>query len=388
MALREEYGRKFRVARNIQTGPWSGYLLQEWLCRPLEREGDVTLYTSDYTRASYASYFPHPTLGHHITGFPNMLSIPGKILSSRHREYECGYFGRISKDKNFEDAVACFKFVMQAKPSSRFVIVGAPHDMDYSSHDVMDIIKRHNLDLRTNYMRPLSHHDTLDVMSCTRTVVFPSTSNVESFGRVVAEAWYCGCNVAASTHAAMPEFLKPTRMAKVHYDEGLCRSTLRHFPTGKVSPEALADLALSDENNLDSRKIQSKENYIDVLLAALDGIILESSCLQNSNIRVLGHLQGVRKLNTCEAQEKVTQIIQAMRELFLSEKTRLKCLDKLVVGSLDEDRTRRFIKLVQKWGLNICDIGGWPIEACSVVGFDAVLTLKTEKKYPQSKRDN
>jgi hypothetical protein len=78
--LREQLGARFRIVRDVRTAIWSSYLLQEHLCAPLLREGDVLLAASAYTRTLYRQLYPH--LQHHPIRrcYPLTVGFPSRRL--------------------------------------------------------------------------------------------------------------------------------------------------------------------------------------------------------------------------------------------------------------------------------------------------------------------
>jgi Glycosyl transferases group 1 len=383
MALRENWGCDYRVIRNVQTGPWSGYLLQEWLCRALERPDDVTLYTSEYVRASYSAYFVRQSPGKHIVGYPNTLSACKQTPMSKNRHFECGFFGRLARDKNFTDALACFAAVLRKRPLSKFAIVGAPHDMDFTEEQVSSLISGFGLKDRVEYFGLLPHNATMDTMSRTRTVVFPSTSNVESFGRVVAEAHLRGCNIAASNHGAMPEFIPSENLAEVDYYNIMEAPTLRHFPTGTTSANELASLALDSGCRVNKDHFAAMLRHKYTFLDALDGNIDGSYSDLIGNVEPFGQVSNIPEITSAYALSKANILVDSMKALFLPDCHLHSILEELVNKSLNKKRTQRFINTIKQGNLDIRDIGGWPIEACSVLQFDPRLSV-----LKQSFREN
>jgi glycosyltransferase involved in cell wall biosynthesis len=58
-------------------------------------------------------------------------------------------------------------------------------------------------------------------------MIFPSTSNLETFGRVLIEASYAHVPIVAGRHAAAPELVDEAGLCRVEYDCG--RPFVTHF---------------------------------------------------------------------------------------------------------------------------------------------------------------
>ncbi|MEU8353335.1 glycosyltransferase [Streptomyces sp. NPDC048845] len=253
--LRERLGLRFRIVRDVRTALWNGYLQQEALAAPYLRGGDVLYHSSRYSLALFSALFPHlagtaqtvcypllhwfpPELENSWTGSRGPVRRPGARRTRR-----IGFVGRLTDDKNHAQALDLLAELNRRAPG-RFELhavgegspprrgPGAPGGPDLPGYRWTPPIDRARL---------WEHYRTFD------TLFFPSTSSLETFGRVLVEASYIGTPVLASAHAATSELLPAQALVPTAYRTD--REFTTHFAArlGDVDTGHAADLLESGE---------------------------------------------------------------------------------------------------------------------------------------------
>jgi hypothetical protein len=239
--LREQLGLEFRILRDVRTALWSSYLLQEALCQPLLRPGDALITPSRYARGLIRRILPHLRT-HPIVVFESMFAsgetTAGSGVSSRrrHRQMTLGYVGRLSEDKNFPQLVDLLIRLNRDRPRGyRLLACGHVHspscDPTLLQARIRSLTGHSDL---FEYHPARDHAEVWDLYHRFDAFLFPSTSNLETLGRVLSEASRCGVPILASEHAAAPELLPAEALSPVRYDLGNWYPTHFDYPLGTV----------------------------------------------------------------------------------------------------------------------------------------------------------
>lgn len=241
--LREKFGLNFRIIRDVRTALWNGYILQEVLSAPYLRPDDSIIHSSAYSRALYQHLFPHLSPESQHICYPLLRWFPVEIanawkVSQDRRVKVIGYVGRLTDDKNFTQVLDVFAELRRCNPGEfALIVVGEGH----GKYGHTEVVKRLNGDLTGYKWVPTvdnkqiwSHYKEFDVL------LFPSTSTLETFGRVLVEASYIGVPILASTHGAASELIDPTALIPTNYTTD--RDFTTHFaaPLGKVDAACIA----------------------------------------------------------------------------------------------------------------------------------------------------
>ena len=185
--FREKYDLDFRIIRDVQTAYWGGYILQELLCNPLTRKGDIILMPSYYTIHLFKKIFNKDLyLNSSIVFYPTIDKYPVIEKSRENRENQVlriGYLGRVSKDKNFNQVLELSKQLARSSKVKLYV-AGGVYRNQYNILRLQKSLKKHGI---------LMYYEgyTNDIWNFFKKIdifLFFSTSNVESLGRVVLEA--------------------------------------------------------------------------------------------------------------------------------------------------------------------------------------------------------
>ncbi len=225
--LRERLGLDFRILRDVRTAIWSSYLHQEHLCAPYLRPNDTLMVASNYTWGIYHRIFPH------LAHFPTLLCYPltdsFPTIRPKHsapnqhpgHDFTLGYLGRLSEDKNFPDIVELLIRLNrdpQRHHRYRLVACGDVHSKSCAPNRIEQLIAEAlgPGDFFT-YLPARDYSQIWDVMAGFDLMIFPSTSNLETLGRVLIEASYARVPVLCSDHAAAGELVAPGGLCCVEY---------------------------------------------------------------------------------------------------------------------------------------------------------------------------
>jgi glycosyltransferase involved in cell wall biosynthesis len=256
--LRDLLDLDFAIVRDVRTAIWSSYLLQEHLCRPYLRQRDVLLVASQYTRGICEKLFPH--LRDHRTvlcypfsvGFPADPPIRPSANNRAPRPFNLGYIGRLSEDKNFPDVIDLLIELNRTQARHyRLVACGDTHSASCHPDRVQQRLRAElGQGDYFEFVPARANGRIWELYSAMDALVFPSTSNLETLGRVLVEASYAGVPVVAGGHAATYELVPRGGLSPVSYECDTCFDTHNDHALGRVDiggmAEALLDPALAE----------------------------------------------------------------------------------------------------------------------------------------------
>lgn len=393
--LRETMGLDFRIVRDIKTALWSSYLLQESLCQPHLRPGDVLLATSNYSRVLTRRLFPHLN-NHPIYLFePVLVSMEDSAITSAKAMHEegiitLGYIGRLSEDKNFPEVVDLLLALHRGEPGRyRLMACGAVHSPccapNLIAQRVYTETGRHDLFV---YLPPVAPDQVLSILRQFDYFLFFSTSNLEVLGRVLIEAAYAGVPILAANHAAAAELLAPSSLIDVSYHQN--QSFYSHFdaPLGTIDIDTVASLIR--EGRIPDTPPQPQVNKSDILVNALLGRgeapdpAVEYLELSVDQQHFLNSLRW-EDLPNIKSRIHANRMIEELLDWFcaLNQKrgqdfaSRLKELER---RSRFKERTRRFIATIEHIRGDFTNLGGIDIELCNIVGYYPKFSLTTESQ--------
>lgn len=213
---REKKGLDIPIIRDIHSGPWTGYLMQEWLCASLTRPGDGVVFPSEFAKALFERLFPESLRGVRTLVAHPMYpgdSFPAWAPRALHGSgtLRVGYIGRLSRDKNLPALVqgaALLGRQLRGRTIELHILGGASGLDRNSLRELWEESGGNPAELHYwGYRQPQSEVDrffqTLDILG------FPSTSNIEALGRVVVEARYWSVRTLMSRHGAANELVPP-----------------------------------------------------------------------------------------------------------------------------------------------------------------------------------
>lgn len=256
--LREKQRNNFRIVSEVQATLWDGYMLQQALCSELIREDDRVLFPSQYARKLFIKLFPNSlNKNNTFVCYPCLSFFPKIKKSSKKERLMLGWAGRLSREKNFDQVLESFIQVAKINKEARLLVTGKA-DKEFFLTKVRRFLKKNNISptsyTHLNKGRPISYHKIWnDFYKQVNLLLFPTTSNQESLGRVILEAHNAGCKVIATNHAACPELVPKDNLVPVKYNKGNFDLT-NIFPLGYVSVEEMTKKILN-------HKKLSSENY-------------------------------------------------------------------------------------------------------------------------------
>lgn len=209
-------GVPFRIVRDVHTALWSGYLIQEKLCRPSSTESDVVMFQSHYAAEMYGHLFGR-SAGTSIVAHPVNLQASQQTLPRRPRRL--AYLGRVARYKNFDQALQCACSFMCREPMATFTVAGAlrgefiPDPFATVAGTVPRSVAR-----RLSYVGDLAPSGLSEFFDQVDVLLFPSTASRETLGRVALEAAAHGCSVLSTNHAAGLELFQQGVRCPVAYD--------------------------------------------------------------------------------------------------------------------------------------------------------------------------
>jgi len=390
--LREKFGLDFRIFRDVRTAIWSSYLLQEHLCQPYLRPQDVLLVASHYTRGLYEKMFPHLQSMRTVRCYPLTVGFPPDLAAVTPADrtpgsvFTLGYIGRLSEDKNFPDIVQLLITLNRQSPGRyRLLACGDVHSPSCDPSNILqDIAQQLGPGDFFEYLPPRNNGLIWALYRQFDAMVFPSTSNLETLGRVLIEASYAGVPVVCGAHAAAPELMPPSSLCRVDYATAQAFSAHFDHSLGRVNIEDMAravthpDLAASN-CHLDYQEHPQK--FMALLSDRTPGAgrvreALRLDPAQRSLIQALD-VALPEALSLAEANALIASLTPWFVDLqargSAGRQTRLTELRTL---SRHPERTEKFIQKTTRTRCDFTDVGGIDIELCHIAGFYPDFRLK------------
>lgn len=388
--LREKLGLDFRIVRDVRTAIWSSYLFQEHLLAPLLRSGDTLMVASHYTWGIYRKMFPH------LTQYPTSLCYPLSVCFPQPRPapraarllqeglVTIGYLGRLSEDKNFPEIVdLLIRLNREARNGVRYRLL-ACGDIHSPACAPDKVSARVSVELGEGawyeYLPPRPNEEIWDLLERFDMLLFPSTSNLETFGRVLIEAAYARVPVIAGYHAAATELVHESGLCTVDYERDHVFSAHYDHQLGRVNLAEMVRAASSGG----LRASDQYERYADHPQAFLDMLCqvpeLGDPMLHPSQDAFLTALEvNLPQLPTrAEAMEWLPEHAAWFLDLqrkgtpIYAEK-----MARLLELSQHPDRTERFIGKSATTNGDFTNVGGIDIELCHLRGFYPEFSIRS-----------
>lgn len=169
--------------------------------------------------------FPHLANYPSVLCYPLGVSFPQPRPAPRPRwqiskgTITIGFLGRLSEDKNFFDIVELLIHLNREAPSHlqyRLVACGDVHSPSCTHERIHEQITARLGDGDWyQYLPARPHSEIWSLFDRFDLIIFPSTSNLETFGRVLIEASYARVPVIAGRHAACPELVDSNGLCEV-----------------------------------------------------------------------------------------------------------------------------------------------------------------------------
>ncbi len=383
--LRQRYNLDFRIIRDVRTALWSSYLHQEHLVQPYLRTHDVLMVASQFTRGIYEAMFPHLRHSRIIICYPLTVAFPDDLpkrtvdAALAGETFTLGYIGRLSEDKNFPDIVDLLIHLNRRyEKQYRLIACGDLHSSSCHPERVKHRIRNAlGDDSCFEYLPARPNDEVWELYSRFDAMLFPSTSNLETLGRVLIEASYAGVPVVCGEHAATSELMPASVLCKVDYTARKRFYTHADHALGRIDITDMARVLTAETLALPachaeyethaSRFFHELTNTVDSLPGHdSPGSLTASQKAFIEQIRIdLPH-----PISSDEADTALSELIPWF--LGLQERkspNRHQLLEKLLNVSKDPDRTQRFIRKTSATRCDFTDIGGIDMELCHITGF-------------------
>lgn len=388
--LRDLLGLDFRILRDVRTAIWSSYLFQEHLCAPFLRPHDTLMVASNYVWGVYEHLFPH--LAHYPSAlcYPLAIAFPKPRPEARTRwplqdgVVAVGYLGRLSEDKNFPDIVELVVRLNRDAPGGlryKLVACGEVHSGSCGPERVnAQFAAALGEGEWYEYLPARANDQIWTLLDRFDLMIFPSTSNLETFGRVLIEASYAHVPIVAGRHAAGPELVDEHGLCEVEYETG--RPFVTHFDhrLGRVDvtgmATAIASGALRPSRSYD-RYSAHPQVFLDLLRDPAPPA--NRPDLTRSQTAFIQSLEVVlpRVPNLTEARDRMPELAEWFRDLqrpnspeFAAKIERLKAITPY------PERTERFLAKSAATSADFTNVGGIDIELCHLWQFYPQFTLR------------
>lgn len=388
--LRERLGLDFRIVRDVRTAIWSSYLFQEHLLAPLLRERDTLMVASHYVWGVYLKMFPH------LAGFPTELCYPLSVCFPRPRPAErgagprepgvvtIGYLGRLSDDKNFPEIVELLiRLNRHAGEGQRYCLL-ACGDIHSATCAPDRIAARIAAELGEGawyeYLPARPNEEIWDLLERFDMLLFPSTSNLETFGRVLIEAAYARVPVIAGRHAAAPELVHESGLCAVEYEHGQVYPAHFDHQLGRVDLAEMVSAAASGALRASPHYERYADHPASFLEMARTAPALDEPELQPSQAAFIAALNV--DLPALPRKERAIEWLAEHARWFVdlqrkgtpeyAEKTA-----RLLEISSYPERTERFIGKSAATSGDFTNVGGIDIELCHLRRFYPEFSLRS-----------
>jgi len=380
--LREKLGLDFRIVRDVRTAIWSSYLFQEHLLAPLLRPSDTLMVASHYTWGIYRKMFPH------LANYPTSLCYPLSVCFPQPRPAQrgegplqpglvtIGYLGRLSDDKNFPEIVdLLIRLNREAGDGTRYRLV-ACGDIHSPACAPNKVSARIAAELSEGdwyeYLPARPNEEIWDLLARFDVLLFPSTSNLETFGRVLIEAAYARVPVIAGYHAAATELVHESGLCTVDYERDHVFSAHFDHQLGRVNGAEMARAASSGELHVSDQY----ERYADHPQAFLD-MLLETPAIADPVLHPTqeAFLKALEvSLPPLPSRAQAMEWLPEHVEWFLglqrkSTPAYAEKMARLLELSQHPERTERFIGKSATTNADFTNVGGIDIELCHLRGF-------------------
>lgn len=390
--LRDRLGLNYRIFRDVRTAIWSSYLLQEYLCEPFLREEDVLMVSSNYTRGVYEKLFPHLTDYSCFLCYPLTVNFPDKVPARRQKTDEetliLGYIGRLSEDKNFPDLVTLLIELNRTNTRKfKLLACGDVHSPSCAPAYIRAQVKEALGDGDFyEYLPARPHREIWSLLALFDVMLFPSTSNLETLGRVLIEASYAGLPVVSGAHAAAPELMPTTSLCQVTYDYE--KSFSAHFDhrMGKINiPELAGIIALG---KLEASRCH--ENFLDHPQKFIGALSLEATDISAMDPLVLKPAQKALveaievELPPPLSADAARPLIETMTTWFLGLQNKdspvyAELVSQLLERTIYPIRTQSYLTKSALTRGDFTNVGGIDTELCHIARFYPRFSMKKSK---------
>lgn len=378
--LRERLGLDFTIVRDARTALWNGYLQQEALSAPYLRPGDVLYHSSRYSLALYSMLFPGLAASTQAVCYPLLRWFPEELAGSwtgsgSSGPTRIGFVGRLTDDKNHSQAISLQRELGRRAPGAFELVAigegarrGGPAGPPVPGYTWRPPVDRARL---------WQDYREMDVL------FFPSTSSLETFGRVLVEASFIGTPVMASTHAAASELLPAESLLPTALREDTDFTTHLAARLGDVDVAHAADLLTAGALPPAGKGHQHYAGHDSLLLALIRGEAeersaagLEPTAVQRAFLRRL----RMRDLEVPPDRATADRMIGKLRRSFTAlhrsgTPQHLATLAVLLARSGYRRKTAAFLRKSLFHGEDFSNIGGVDLQLSHLIGFEPRFTI-------------
>jgi glycosyltransferase involved in cell wall biosynthesis len=393
--LREKFRLNFRIVRDVRTALWHSYLLQEFLVSSYLREQDTVIFSSAYSRDLFQKLFPHTWPESMIVCYPLMHFFPAQRSDGRqkqsfsHSPLTIGVVGRLTPDKNFSQAIDLIIKLEKTDPGRfRLHAVGenlfSQYQLEFIQKRLKDEVGKPEL---YAWFPPVARDQIWNEYSKIDILFFPSTSNLETFGRVLVEASYWGLPVLSSSAAAASELLPQESLLPTRYYTDQEFDTHRAHPLGQVDLDVAIN-KLTDRSTLpaSSSYIDSYSNHDQLYFNILhEGNKIHQSCYipttehQRQFIRSVS-ISGLNEIsNIVEADDVISELRHFLITIQdFGSPTYYTALLELLIRSRYRAKTLNFIRRSINLHEDFTNIGGIDLQMAHIIKFYPHFNLSSQ----------
>ncbi|WP_151769708.1 glycosyltransferase [Streptomyces abyssomicinicus] len=385
--LRERLGLDFRIVRDARTALWNGYLQQEALSAPYLRPDDVLYHSSRYSLALYTRLFPQLAASRQAVCYPLLRWFPGELAGSwtgsgSGGPTRVGFVGRLTDDKNHAQAVALQRELARRAPGAfETVAIGEDPRSGRPDPDAPPPPAGYSWRPPVDRARLWRDYQEMDVL------FFPSTSSLETFGRVLVEASYIGTPVMASTHAAASELLPSESLLPTVLREDTDFTTHLAARLGDVDVAHAADLLVSGAFPPAGKGHQFYADHDELLLGLVHGETQDAADLEPTAVQraFLDRLR-MRDLDVPPDRAAADEMITGLRRSFTALHRRgtpryLATLAVLLARSRYRAKTAAFVRKSLFHGEDFSNIGGVDLQLSHLIGFEPRFTIAPDSDH-------
>jgi glycosyltransferase involved in cell wall biosynthesis len=384
--LRERLGLDFRIVRDVRTALWNGYLQQEALSAPYLRPEDVLYHSSRYSLALYSILFPGLAASRQSVCYPLLRWFPQELAgswtgSAGSAPTRIGFVGRLTDDKNHTQAISLQRELNRRAPGS-FELVAIGEDPRRGRSASADPpVPGYTWRPPVDRARLWQDYREMDVL------FFPSTSSLETFGRVLVEASFIGTPVMASSHAAASELLPAESLLPTALREDTDFTTHLAARLGDVDITHAADLLIAGAVPPAGKGHQYYADHDSLLLALIRGETEQAADLEPTAVQqaFLDRLR-MRELDIPPDRATADRMISKLRRSFTAlhrsgTPQYLTTLAMLLARSRYRSKTAAFIRKSLFHGEDFSNIGGVDLQLSHLIRFEPRFTFAPDSDH-------
>jgi len=375
--LRQRLCLDFRIIRDARTALWNAYFLQEALVQPLMRESDLLVHSSAYSQAVYSRAFPGLNSTNQAVCYPLTRWFPQKMPRAPRNSWQrvtLGFVGRMTDDKGYPQALELFAACRRYWPG-RYQMLSVGEVLNLGHHE--KLLYKHLGADRSGYrsLGPVVRNEIWQMYDQMDLLLFPSTSNLETFGRVLVEASHAGVPILAAGHGAAHELIDPAAKVPVIYRHGELISLRDSVAMGSLDLDAavgaLADTTAVPRSTGHELYKSDDELFLHLVKVGISAARTDRAVrTEQAAFAALLTLQDLPTLTEQQVLvqiEKLVKMIVALHDWYSFRY--YKALIRLIMASSMRHRTVQFVRRSVHWREDLTNIGGMDMEFAHLLLF-------------------